>query len=205
VNIKGSDFVEIVNNEIASNGEDGIRIESFDGGSSHDILIDGNWVHANGSQGVSIENAYRVTVLDNLIESNANDGVLAANSNDVYVGFNIIRDHGGSDDGVVFNGSTGVIEGNEIYNNDDGVYVDGDGGFNGLVDVLGNIIRDNDADGVDFKRRRLLRRRQAMAPLLCHRRQHDRGERRQRRRIGLRQRHSTGRHVPQRHQLHQPE
>jgi len=91
-------------------------------------------------------------------------GVLAANSNDVYVGFNIIRGHGGSDDGVVFNGSTGVDRRQrDLRTTMTACMSMAMGGFNGLVDVLGNIIRDNDADGVDFRRRQTSPAKTAMA------------------------------------------
>ncbi|MFM8498201.1 MAG: beta strand repeat-containing protein, partial [Planctomycetia bacterium] len=151
VDIKGSQFVDIVNNEIAFNGDDGIDIEAYLATRSADILIAGNWIHDNTAKGIEIDDADVVEIVDNLIENNGDAGVRAQNSTDVTVAFNIIRDHL-DDDGVRFFASTGTIEGNEIYDNgDDGVEVDGDGEFNGIVDVLGNIIRENGNDGVRFR------------------------------------------------------
>jgi YVTN family beta-propeller protein/parallel beta-helix repeat protein len=152
VRIWGSQFVTVVDNEIAFNAEDGIDIEAYEGTRSADILIAANWIHDNASRGIEILDSVRVDVIDNLIEDNGRDGILARDGEDVYVGFSIIRGHNG--DGVHFDKTTGIIEGNEIYDNgEDGIYVNGvgvgeDASFQ--VNVLGNIIRDNADDGVHF-------------------------------------------------------
>lgn len=154
IDIKGSRFISVVSNEIASNGDDGIDIEAYEGTPSQDILIENNWIYDNPSNGIEIDDAYRVRIDNNLIENNGNNGVRVRDGEDVYVGFSIIR--GQDNDGVSFVRTTGAIEGNEIYDNGgDGVYVYGDGfgedSFRGPVDVLGNIIRENGNNGVVFE------------------------------------------------------
>jgi parallel beta-helix repeat protein len=147
VDIQGSQFVAVVDNEIAFSGDDGICIA--DG--SADILIEGNWIHDNATRGVDVSDGFRVTITDNLIENNGSDGIYFGDSRDALVSFNIIRENGV--DGVSFYLTNGVIEGNEIYANEtDGVYIEGEDGLvspDHQFEVLGNIIRDNGDDGVD--------------------------------------------------------
>ena len=152
VDIKGSQFVTVVDNEIAFNGDDGIDIEALGGTRSADILIEANWIHNNASSGIQVDDADRVTITDNLVENNGEDGIQFGNSSDALVSFNIVAGNNG--DGVDFFSTNGVIEGNEIYDNTgDGVYIyggsspfaDGEDQF----EVLGNIIRNNGDDGVD--------------------------------------------------------
>jgi len=152
VDIKGSEFVSIVDNEIAFNGDDGIDIEALGGVRSGDILIERNWIHDNGGDGIEVSNSDRVTITDNLIEGNGDEGIDFENSRDALVSFNIVAGNDG--DGVQFSLTNGVIEGNEIYGNtDDGVDIRGEDGFVTPLyqfEVLGNIIRENGDDGVDI-------------------------------------------------------
>jgi parallel beta-helix repeat protein len=155
VDVKGSQFVTIVDNEIAFNDGDGIDIEALGGTRSADILIEGNWIHDNGDDGIEVDDSDRVTITDNLVEGNADDGIEFQNTRDALVSFNIVAGNG--DNGVEFSSTNGVIEGNEIYDNaSDGVYIYGNGQpFSGdgedHFEVLGNIIRNNGDDGVDVQ------------------------------------------------------
>jgi parallel beta-helix repeat protein len=151
VDIQSSLFVTVVDNEIAFSGDDGICIA--DG--SAEILIEANWIHDNAARGVDASDTLNVTITGNLVQNNGEDGILFANSLDALVSFNIVAGNDG--DGVSFLSTSGVIEGNEIYDNiGDGVYIyGGSSPFSPFgedhFEVLGNIIRNNGDDGVDVR------------------------------------------------------
>ena len=150
VGIESSQFVNVVDNEIADNGWDGVDVYS-----SQDVLIENNWIHDNAVRGINVYGSDRVEITDNLVEYNGTDGIDFSSGEDALVSFNIIR--GNDENGVFFSKTNGVIEGNEIYENgEDGVYVaadgiDGEDTSSFPVDVLGNIIRQNGDDGVEFR------------------------------------------------------
>ncbi|MEI6238834.1 MAG: right-handed parallel beta-helix repeat-containing protein, partial [Planctomycetia bacterium] len=155
VSIKGSQFVTIVDNEIALNGRDGIDVSNLGGSRSSDVLIQGNWIHNNADTGITVESSDRVEITDNLIERNGDDGVVFSNSTDALVSFNIVAGNDG--DGVALYSTNGVIEGNEIYDNSgDGVYINGESSPYGPFgedhfEILGNMIRNNGDDGIDIR------------------------------------------------------
>ncbi|MFM8497216.1 MAG: beta strand repeat-containing protein, partial [Planctomycetia bacterium] len=158
VDIKGSSYVAIIDNDINNNGTDGIHVEALRVDPftrSSFIEIEGNRILDNGEDGIDVSGTDSVVVLDNLVAGNDGDGARLENTTDADVGFNVIRDNNG--DGVVFFNTNGVIEGNEIYDNtSDGVFIDDDSSPYGPpggahFEILGNIIRNNGDDGVDIR------------------------------------------------------
>ncbi|MEI6239832.1 MAG: right-handed parallel beta-helix repeat-containing protein, partial [Planctomycetia bacterium] len=117
------------------------------------LTFRGLTVENNGGAGMYLDTATNVLFADGVIRGNGGAGVTATDGEDITIQFSEISGNAG--DGVLFTGSTGLIEGNEIFENgEDGIHVSGlgvgedDPSF--VVNVLGNIVRDNADDGVHF-------------------------------------------------------
>jgi uncharacterized delta-60 repeat protein len=137
------DGLVIEGNDVENNLVTGILYEN-----SSLVAIRDNAISGSGEDGLVVAGSSAAVIEDNTIRGNSRFGVLATDSSDIRIGFNEIVANGV---GVSFQGAAGTIEGNEIVGNEgDGVAIDGEDGFNGIVDVLGNIIRENGGDGVSF-------------------------------------------------------
>jgi uncharacterized delta-60 repeat protein len=138
------DGLVIEGNDVEGNLVTGILYEN-----SSLVAIRDNAISGSGEDGLVVAGSSAALIEDNTIRGNSRFGVLATDSSDIRIGFNEILANGV---GVGFQGATGTIEGNEIVGNEgDGVAIDGEDGFNGIVDVLGNIIRENGGDGLEIR------------------------------------------------------
>ncbi len=117
------------------------------------LTFRGLTVENNGGAGMYLDTASNVLFADGVIRGNGGAGVTATDGEDITIQFSEIS--GNAADGILFTRSSGLIEGNEIFENgEDGIHVSGvgtgedDPSFQ--VNVLGNIVRDNVDDGVHF-------------------------------------------------------
>jgi uncharacterized delta-60 repeat protein len=148
VNATAGNGPRIQGNRVEGNLDVGVLVT----GSSY-ALIDDNLIAGNGGAGIRIDGSSFIELDGNEVSRNGELGVAVVDGEDVAIRFSIIDNN--SADGILFTRSSGLIEGNEIYENgEDGIFIEGVGtgedAPNFLVNVLGNIVRDNTDDGVHF-------------------------------------------------------
>jgi len=140
-------YTKILNNEISDNDDDGIKIILSSGDFTH-VLIDGDSFKDNGANGINLENAFTVKIINTDLISNDEDGIQLNNGKYTKIIDNNILDN--VQHGIAVGGDSDNchIMGNSIYRNDyansatyDGVCIYGTSCNNIITN---NRILDND-------------------------------------------------------------
>ncbi len=102
IDIVGSDYVRILNNDILRNGNAGVYINGQAVGSDH--VIRGNTISNNGGDGIYMTDEDNVTIDDNTISNNGNNGISLVDSILNFITGNTIEDN--TEDGLNMDGNS---------------------------------------------------------------------------------------------------
>lgn len=145
LNIRGTSYSIIRDNEIYNSLEDGIRIESGDGQCNFNVIT-GNTIYNNNRDGIvlgDLDNIKYNTISYNIIFSNPDAGIrLDGLFNNVTQ--NLLYDN---NNGIFITGNNNRITGNTVYNHMDSGINLGSADFN---EISGNDVHDNEINGINL-------------------------------------------------------
>ena len=143
--IKGSSAknIEILNNEIANNQGDGIKVEEAD-----EILISHNKIYSN-RDGIFLFNSDNSSIIANTVYQNTWDGIKVVSSQQTKVKFNEVFDNKTRGILIYDNSNNSEVSENIVYLNDfDGILVSN---HNSSIEILNNISFSNSGTGISFQ------------------------------------------------------